>query len=227
MSRRVQLLLVSTALGALAMTSAPAEDPVTTSTVVGEERCDGSDAVAEEHDACTWTMTTTTAEATPPSLELRLNTAAEGDEFADGALIVWSAGDCAFFLDHDSGIDAEEVSESGTALMIGCGESTTECLGVAGNTAHCETTYEDESHISLERGVREGRDLVWALTFQDELAEWAPLHDRGRVLTPGTAAVGPRLPESYTLAAFTCGTDTPCADIGGDFINGQKDHTVG
>lgn len=209
------------------MTSAPAEDPITTSTVVGEERCDGSDVVAEEHDVCTWTMTTTTAEAAPPVVELRLTTAADGDEFADGALVVWSAGECAFFLDHDSGIGADDVAESGTALMIGCGESTTECIQIAGNTAHCETSYEDESHINLDPGVRDGRDLVWTLTFENELARWAPVHDRGRVLKPGTAAVGPRLPESYTLAAFTCGTDTPCADLGGDFINGQTNHMVG
>lgn len=209
------------------MTSASVDDPVTTSTVVGEEPCDGSDAVAEEHDVCTWTMTTTTSEEAPPRLELRLNTATGGDEFADGALVVWSAGDCVFFLDHDSGMGAEEVLGSGTALVVGCGESTTECIGVAGNTAHCETTYEDESHIGLERGVREGRDLVWALTFEHELAEWAPLHARGRVLRPGTAAVGPRLPEGGTLAAFTCGTDTPCLDVVGDYISGQRDHTVG
>jgi hypothetical protein len=227
MPRVLQLMIALSALGALAMTPLPSEDPVTTSTVVGEERCDGSDVVAEEHDACAWTMTTTTAQATPPVLELRLTTAAEGDEFADGAIMVWSAGNCVFFLDHDSGIGADEVTESGTDLFVGCGDSTRQCTEIAGTTVSCETTYESESHVVLDRGVRDGQDLVWTLTFEAELAEWAPAHDRGSVLSPGTAAVGPRLPESYPLAAFTCGTDTPCFDFVGDIISGRVDHTVG
>jgi membrane-bound inhibitor of C-type lysozyme len=227
MPRVLQLMIALSALGALAMTPLPSEDPVTTSTVVGEERCDGSDVVAEEHDACAWTMTTTTAQATPPVLEMRITTAAEGDEFADGAIVRWSAGNCAFFLDHDSGIGADQVTESGTDLFVSCGDSTKQCIEIAGSSVSCETTYQRESHVVLDRGVRDGHDLVWTLTFEAELAEWAPAHDRGGVLNPGFAAVGPRPPESYTLATFTCGNDTPCVDFAGDFISGRVNHTVG
>lgn len=224
--RLLPLFVMLCALGAVAMAPASTDGSVTSSTVVGEERCDGTDLVAAEHDACSWTMTTTTAEAQPPVLEVRVTTAEPGDEVADGALVVWSSGDCAFYLDHDSGIGIDDVAPSGTALLVGCGDSTTSCIGAAGNTVQCETTYEDESHVDLDRGVRDGRDLVWTLTFEDELAEWAGLHDPGSVLVAGTASVGPRVPGTYTLSAGTCGTDTPCFDFGGDFIYGTSEHTV-
>lgn len=224
MRRLLPLFAMLCALGTLAMGPASTTESVTSSTVVGEEKCDGTDLVAGQHDACSWTMTTTTAEGQAPVLEVRLTTASNGDEFADGALVVWSSGDCAFYLDHDSGIGADEVVESGTTLLVGCGESTMTCIEVAGTTAQCEFTHEDESHVDLDRGVREGRDLVWTLAFEDELAAWAPLHDRGSVLVAGTASVGPRLPGTYTFAAGTCSVS--CFDVGGDFIYGLRNHTV-
>lgn len=227
MNRLLALFVMLCALGAVAMAPASTDGSVTSSTVVGEERCDGTDLVAGQHDACSWTMTTTTADGQPPVLEVRLTTAGNGDEFADGALVVWSSGDCAFYLDHDSGIGIDEVAPAGTQLRVGCGESTTTCIEAAGNTLRCETTYQDESHVDLDRGVLQDRDLVWTLAFEGELADWAPLHDRGSVLAAGTAAVGPRAPGTETFAAGICGVDVPCFDFGGDFIYGQRPHPVG
>ena len=223
---RVSVLVVSLValVGATATTGPQA---VTSSTVVGEESCDGSDLVAAEHDACAWTMTTTTEAGAPPVLEVRVTTADSGDEVADGAVVVWSSGDCAFHLDHDSGTGVDQLAPPETLLHVGCGEAERHCtVDVLGQTGDCEWVHEEETQVTLDLGARDGTDLVWTLTFDGDLSEWAGLHDRGSVLVGGTTSVGPRAPGAYPFAGFTCGTDTPCVDFGGDFIFGTREHVV-
>lgn len=218
---------------ALTGATAAGEAPVTTTTVVAEERCNGDDILLPEHDVCTVTMTSVTGGVAAPTLEVRVTTAAADRGVPTGAVLAWRAGDCGFVVDHDGGTGVGPAGSAPDALLtVSCGEPVRACtVDALGYTLNCRFTYEDETTVEIEPAVRDGEALVLDLAFVGNLAPWASYHDEGAQIGLGIAAVGPRAsadrPVGTTLAAASCGTDTPCIDVVGDLVSGDRVHVVG
>jgi hypothetical protein len=227
---RIILVPLVALIGLLSVAASDA--PMTTTTVVAEEQCDGSDLVLSQHDACSVTMISVTAEGTAPTLQVRLTTAAPEGAAPTGALLVWRSGDCGFIVNHDGGTTAGLGGSVPEAfLRVVCGESEKTCtVDLPINEELCEVTYEDETHLEIAPAVRDGNDIVLDLEFSGLLSEWAALHDSGALIEWSTGTVGPRISGDPVFAgpfaAGTCGTRTPCNDIGGDFIYGDRAHEL-
>jgi hypothetical protein len=176
-------------------------------------------------DICSVTIDTVRAAAgDPTTLKVTMLLAGNPAEVPSAHSVAWGAGDCSFipFRTDRSGLGVRD------GVKVFCGERIDDCDGpTAGIT--CDFEYAFEAEYGTEVAVG-SKSITWTVTFDGDLADFADEHARGSVLNfgVGAAIAGPSQPTTdNAIASFTCGTDTPCGEVIGDFVFGDATYTVG
>lgn len=178
-----------------------------------------------ELDLCKGWFTTTTAGGAP-ALQVTLQVSAPPDGTVDGLYVsFWESGDCTYGVTVDGAVNAPHPQAFSSTCETGEVTCTVPVLEL-----NC--TVED----TAEYFPLPGGSVVWdddrlqvTVPFTGELAQFAPAHTSGAVLTNARAfsalAVGP----AHGWAAV-CSSGLPtdrCVEANGDWMYGVRNYRTG
>lgn len=138
----------------------------------------------------------------------------------------WNNGDCTY----EVAVDDSATAAHARTFRVGCGEPPEPRCSPPILALECNyADYYRDFELPAGAVEREGNQVRVTVDFSGALAEFAPAHARGQVLTHPRAwaatVVGPVY--AYTLGCSFGDLGTFCFDAGGDHTLDGRSYTVG